>query len=322
MKREKILVIGACGQIGAELTTSLRHIFGNTNVIAADLRSPVDIPKSTEPYVQLDVLNKRALGALIDRHDITQVYLLAAMLSATGERNPQKAWDLNMQSLLNILDLAREKELAKVFWPSSIAVYGPGAPRRQTPQNIFLDPATVYGISKAAGENWCNYYWKKYGVDTRSLRYPGLISHQAEPGGGTTDYAVDIFRQALQHQSYSCYLRPDTCLPMMYMPDAIRATLELMESPVKALTIRTSYNISALSFTPEQLAGTIRQYIPDFTISYQPDYRQAIADSWPESIDDTPAKNDWRWDYEYGISATAQDMLKHLAKKSKTLTAI
>jgi len=319
MKKDTILVIGACGQIGAELTTALRHAHGDFHVIAADLK---DDKKATGPYEQLDVLDKDALGTIIDRYDITQVYLLAAMLSATGERHPQTAWHLNMQGLLNTLDLAREKKLAKVFWPSSIAVFGPGAPRRQCPQKAILEPSTVYGISKAAGENWCNYYWKKYGVDVRSLRYPGLISHQAQPGGGTTDYAVDIFHEALAKQAYTCFLEANTHLPMMYMPDALRATLELMEAPANQLSVRTSYNVSAMTFSPAQLATAIHQHIPDFTIDYKPDYRQAIADGWPESIDDSVARNDWQWEYEYGLSATTRDMLNHLAKKLQTPSAL
>jgi nucleoside-diphosphate-sugar epimerase len=331
MRRDTILVIGACGQIGAELTTALRQVYGDAHVIAADLKPAAD-PKSaaglpgtaggkaagvlsTGPFERLDVLDKAALSALIDRYDVTQVYLLAAMLSATGERYPQQAWNLNMQGLLNTLDLAREKKLAKVFWPSSIAVFGPGAPRRNCPQQVSLEPTTVYGISKLAGENWCHYYFDKFGVDVRSIRYPGLISHQAMPGGGTTDYAVDIFHQALARKEYTCFLRPNTHLPMMYMPDALRATLELMDAPAADLSVRTSYNLSAMSFSPAQIATAIRQYIPDFTISYEPDFRQAIADSWPESIDDSRARSDWHWEYEYGLSAMTKDMLHHLSQK-------
>jgi len=316
MKKDTILVIGACGQIGTELTAALRQVYGNHRVVAADLKAPSDSGDPGGPYEQLDVLNRGALSALIARHDITQIYLLAAMLSATGEKQPQKAWQLNMQSLLNVLELACEKNLSKVFWPSSIAVFGPGAPRRQCPQQAPLDPATVYGISKVAGENWCNYYWRKHGLDVRSLRYPGLISHQAMPGGGTTDYAVDIFHRALKEQAYTCFLRQDTYLPMMYMPDAIRATIELMQAPSAKISIRTSYNLSAMSFSPAELAKSIAQHIPGFSISYAPDYRQAIADGWPQTIDDNPARQDWQWDYEYGLSAMTRDMLFHLARKS------
>jgi nucleoside-diphosphate-sugar epimerase len=326
MRKDTILVIGASGQIGAELTTSLRQVYGDAHVIAADLKpvpggtpgTPVRRPGAPDPsgpFERLDVLDKAALSALIDRYDVTQVYLLAAMLSATGERYPLQAWNLNMQGLLNVLDLAREKKLARVFWPSSIAVFGPGVPRRNCPQQVSLEPATVYGISKLAGENWCNYYFSKFGVDVRSLRYPGLISHQALPGGGTTDYAVDIFHQALTHGEYTCFLQPNTHLPMMYMPDALRATLELMEAPAADLSVRTSYNLSAMSFSPAQIAAAIRQYIPVFKISYEPDFRQAIADSWPESIDDSRARGDWHWEYEYGLSAMTKDMLRHLSQK-------
>lgn len=328
MRKDTILVIGACGQIGAELTTALRQVYGESRVIAADLRPAEDLKSNANgrssipaleagPFERLDVLDKAALSALIDRYDVTQIYLLAAMLSATGERYPQQAWHLNMQGLLNTLDLAREKKLAKIFWPSSIAVFGPGVPRRNCPQQVPLEPTTVYGISKLAGENWCHYYFDKFGVDVRSLRYPGLISHQAMPGGGTTDYAVDIFHQALTRGEYTCFLQPNTHLPMMYMPDALRATLELMDAPAADLSVRTAYNLSAMSFSPAQVATAIRQYIPDFSISYEPDFRQAIADSWPESIDDSKARSDWKWEYEYGLSAMTKDMLHHLSRKAQ-----
>ena len=292
-------------------------MYGDNNVIAPDLKAPTAALLAEGPYEQLDVLNRCALSALIARRDITQVYLLAAMLSATGEQHPEKAWQLNTQSLLNILDLAREKRLAKVFFPSSIAVFGADAPRRECPQQTALTPTTVYGISKTAGESWCSYYWKKHGVDVRSLRYPGLISHAAQPGGGTTDYAVDIFHHALTRGHYSCYLQRDTYLPMMYMPDAIRATMELMAAPSARLSIRSSYNLAAMSFSPMELARTIDQYLPGFTIQFEPDYRQAIADSWPQSIDDSAARRDWQWEYEYGLSATVRDMLLHLSKKTR-----
>lgn len=316
MKKDTLLVIGACGQIGVELTAALRREYGDQHVIAADLKAPPAGLPEEGPYEQLDVLNRCALSALIARHDVTQVVLLAALLSATGEQHPERAWHLNTQSLLNILDIAREKRLAKVFFPSSIAVFGPDAPRRACPQHAPLSPSTVYGISKMAGESWCRYYWQKYGVDVRSIRYPGLISHQAMPGGGTTDYAVDIFQHALGDGHYCCYLRPDTVLPMMYMPDAIRATMELMAAPAAALSVRTSYNLSAMSFSPMELARAIEQYVPGFSQKFEPDYRQAIADSWPASIDDSAARKDWQWEYEYGLSATVRDMLLHLAKAS------
>jgi nucleoside-diphosphate-sugar epimerase len=320
MKKDNILVIGASGQIGSELTASLRRQYGDYHVIAADLKARTPELETAGPYEQLDVLNRGALSALITRYDITQIYLLAAMLSATGEQHPQKAWQLNMQSLLNTLDLAKEKGIARVFWPSSIAVFGADAPRERCPQDARLHPSTVYGISKAAGESWCQYYFDKYGVDVRSLRYPGLISYQAQPGGGTTDYAVDIFHQALAHRHYTCYLHAETALPMMYMPDAIRATMELMAAPARRLSIRTAYNLSAISFTPRELAASIAQYIPDFTLICQPDSRQAIADSWPATIDDTAARVDWDWEYEYGLSGMTRDMLMHLAKHAPNNT--
>jgi nucleoside-diphosphate-sugar epimerase len=315
MKKDNILVIGACGQIGAELVPALRQAYGDFHVLATDLRKPAAEFESDGPYEQLDVLDRRAISSLITRYDITQVYLLAATLSATGEKQPRKAWDLNMESLLNILELAKDQRLAKIFWPSSIAVFGPGAPRKNCSQQTLPDPTTVYGISKVAGEHWCQYYSRKYNVDTRGLRYPGLISHKTAPGGGTTDYAVDIFHQALSTQHYTCFLEPDARLPMMYMPDAIRATLELMDAPMASLSVRTAYNLAAMSFTPAELAAAITQYIPEFRIDYAPDYRQSIADSWPGSIDDTPARRDWGWDHQFELRATVRDMLLHLAKE-------
>ena len=318
MKKETLLVIGASGQIGVELTAALRRAYGAHRVIAADLKAPTAALQDDGLYEQLDVLNRCALSALIARHDVTQVYLLAALLSATGEHHPEKAWQLNTQSLLNILAIAREKRLARVFFPSSIAVFGPDAPRRDCPQQTALSPTTVYGISKMAGESWCNYYRTKFGVDVRSIRYPGLISHRTQPGGGTTDYAIDIFHQAMIHGKYCCYLQPDTYLPMMYMPDAIRATIQLMQTPAAKLSVKTSYNLSAMSFSPRELARAIEQYLPGFTVRFEPDYRQTIADSWPQSIDDSTARRDWDWEYEYGLSATVRDMLLHLAKKTGT----
>ena len=321
MKKDNILVIGACGQIGTELTTALRRQHGDFHVVAADLKPETPAIEAEGPYEQLDALNAKALASVIDRHDINQVYLLAAMLSATGERQPQKAWQLNTQSLLHTLEIAREKRLARVFWPSTIAVFGPDAPKSNCPQDARLLPTTMYGISKAAGENCCQYYFNKFGVDVRSLRYPGLISHQAQPGGGTTDYAVDIFHQALENRHYSCYLKADTRLPMLYMPDAIRATLELMNTPSVNINIRTSYNLAGPSFTPGELASDISNHVADFTIDYQPDFRQSIADSWPGSIDDSPAKLDWNWEYHYGLSAMTGDMLIHLARKKGAAAA-
>ena len=313
MKKDSILVIGACGQIGSELVPALRRAHGAFRVVAADRLPPDNGPLKAGPYEQLDVLDRNTLGALIERYDINQVYHLAATLSATGERNPQQAWNLNMQGLLNVLEVAREKKLTRVFWPSSIAVFGPHPPNHGCPQDEPHDPTTVYGISKSAGEHWCRYYYEKYGVDTRSIRYPGLISHRTAPGGGTTDYAVDIFLRAAAVERYTCYLKPDTRLPMMYMPDAIRATLELMQAPLSALTVRGSYNLAAMSITPAELAAAITRYLPAFTIDYAPDARQAIADSWPGVIDDSSARRDWGWDHHYELAATTKDMLQHLA---------
>ncbi|MEO6288506.1 MAG: NAD-dependent epimerase/dehydratase family protein [Ginsengibacter sp.] len=313
MSKEKILVIGACGQIGVELTLELRRLHGGANVIASDLREENELLKGTGPYVSLDVMNKEMLHVQVIRQNITQIYLLAAILSATGEKNPALAWHLNMQSLLNVLEIAKEENLQKVYWPSSIAVFGPSSPKRNCPQQTIIEPITVYGISKYAGEFWCNYYHQRYGVDVRSLRYPGLISYKSEPGGGTTDYAIEMFYEALDEKKYKCFLREDTYLPMMYMPDAIRATIELMESDAKKITIRTSYNISGMSFSPREIGEEIKKHIPEFTMTFKPDYRQQIAESWPQSIDDTVAATDWNWKPEYGIVNMTNDMLENLA---------
>ncbi|MGB4843438.1 MAG: NAD-dependent epimerase/dehydratase family protein [Ferruginibacter sp.] len=314
MVKERILVIGASGQIGVELTLALRKIYGNANVIASDLREENDLLKGTGPYVSLDVMNKEMLHVQVIRQGITQIYLLAAILSATGEKNPNLAWSLNMQSLLNVLDIAKEENLHKVFWPSSIAVFGPTSPKQNCPQQTVIEPVTVYGISKYAGEFWCNYFYNRYGVDTRSIRYPGLISYKSEPGGGTTDYAVEIFHEALEEKKYKCFLKEDTYLPMMYMPDAIRATIELMEADASKISIRTSYNISGMSFSPKEIAAEIKKHIPDFSISYKPDYRQPIADSWPQSIDDSVARKDWSWKEEFTLETMTKDMLENLQK--------
>lgn len=314
MTKDKILVIGASGQIGVELTLALRKIYGNNNVIASDLREENPLLHGTGPYVSLDVMNKEMLHVQIIRQNITQVYLLAAILSATGEKNPGLAWNLNMQGLLNMLDIAREEKLKKVYWPSSIAVFGPTSPKQNCPQQTIIEPVTVYGISKYAGEFWCNYFHKRFGVDVRSIRYPGLISYKSAPGGGTTDYAVEIFHDALEEGKYECFLKEDTYLPMMYMPDAIRATIELMEAPAEKISVRTSYNVSALSFSPKEISSAIQKHIPSFTIDYKPDYRQAIADSWPASIDDTVARNDWGWKQEYDLEKMVSDMLENLKK--------
>ena len=312
MAKEKILVIGASGQIGVELTLALRKMYGNASVVASDLREENELLKGTGPYVSLDVMNKEMLHVQVIRQNITQIYLLAAILSATGEKNPNLAWNLNMQSLLNVLDIAREEKLHKVYWPSSIAVFGPTSPRQNCPQQTIIEPSTVYGISKYAGEFWCNYFHNRYGVDVRSLRYPGLISYKSEPGGGTTDYAVEIFYKALQEKKYQCFLTADTYLPMMYMPDAIKATIELMEADASKISVHTSYNLSAMSFSPAGIAAEIQKHIPDFAISYQPDYRQHIAESWPQSIDDSVARKDWGWKHDYDLEAMVKDMLENL----------
>lgn len=314
MTKEKILVIGASGQIGVELTLALRKIYGASNVIASDLREENALLKGSGPYVSMDVMNKEMLHVQVIRQGITQIYLLAAILSATGEKNPALAWHLNMQGLLNVLEIAKEEKLSKVYWPSSIAVFGPTSPRQNCPQRTIIEPTTVYGISKYAGEFWCNYYFMKYGVDVRSLRYPGLISYKSAPGGGTTDYAVEIYYEALEEKKYTCFLKEDTYLPMMYMPDAIRATIELMEAPAKQISIRTSYNLAGMSFSPKEVAAEIKKHIPEFTISYKPDYRQAIAESWPQSIDDAVARDDWKWKEEYDLAAMTKDMLENLPK--------
>jgi nucleoside-diphosphate-sugar epimerase len=316
MIKEKILVIGACGQIGVELTLELRKIYGGSQVVASDLREENELLKGTGPYVSLDVMNKEMLHVQIIRQNITQIYLLAAILSATGEKNPNLAWSLNMQSLLNVLEIAKDEQIHKVYWPSSIAVFGPTSPKINCPQQTVIEPITVYGISKYAGEFWCNYYNHRYGLDVRSLRYPGLISYKSAPGGGTTDYAVEIFYDAIAEKKYDCFLKEDTFLPMMYMPDAIRATIELMEADASDISIRTSYNISAMSFSPKDISDEIKKHIPDFRITYQADYRQAIAESWPQSIDDSVAKNDWKWKPAYDLSRMTEDMLENMQKLS------
>lgn len=282
----KILIIGACGQIGTELTAALRHRYGASQVIAADVGASNPGLAMNGPYVQLNALDKLALHAVVLNENVKQIYHLAAMLSASGEKRPLKTWELNCQSLLHVLNVASTEKI-KVFWPSSIAVFGNTAPKAACPQHTVTQPSTVYGISKVAGELWCQYYHDQYGVDVRSLRYPGLISHTAQPGGGTTDYAVDIFQKASKHQPYTCYLKADTTLPMMYMPDAIRATIELMNAPTNSVTIRTSYNLAALSFSPRELGAEIAKQMPSFRIDYRSDFRQQIAESWPGSFDDT-----------------------------------
>ncbi len=312
MRKDRILVIGASGQIGVELTLALRKIYGGANVVASDLREENDLLRGTGPYVSLDVMNKEMLHVQIIRQNITQVYLLAAILSATGEKNPPLAWNLNMQSLLHVLDIAKEEKLDKVYWPSSIAVFGPTSPKLDCPQQTIIEPSTVYGISKYAGEFWCNYFHHRYGVDVRSLRYPGLISYKSSPGGGTTDYAVEIFHAAREKSRYTCFLEAETRLPMMYMPDAIRATIELMEAPASKIKVRTSYNVAGMSFSPSEIAAAITGHIPGFEITYAPDYRQQIANSWPQSIDDSSARADWGWIPEYDLARMTSDMFLNL----------
>ena len=312
MIKEKILVIGASGQIGVELTLALRKIYGNASVVASDLREQNPLLEGTGPYVSLDVMNKEMLHVQVIRQNFTQIYLLAAILSATGEKNPNLAWNLNMTGLLNVLDIAREEKIHKVYCPSSIAVFGPTSPKQNCPQQTIIEPSTVYGISKYAGEFWCHYYHQRFGIDVRSIRYPGLISYKSAPGGGTTDYAVEIFHEALEEKKYECFLKADTYLPMMYISDAIRGTIELMEAPAEKISIRTSYNLSGMSFSPKEIAAAIKKHIPAFTISYKPDYRQAIADSWPQSIDDTVARNDWGWKNEYDLDKMTTEMLDNL----------
>ena len=306
---EKILVIGSSGQIGTELTAQLQNIYGSENVIASDIKKPQHFLGEFE---ELDVLDEKRLGEIVAKRNVSQVYLLAALLSATAEKNPQFAWKLNMNSLFNVLDLAKEKKIKKIYWPSSIAVFGPSTPKENVPQFTVMDPTTVYGISKLAGERWCEYYFLKYGVDVRSLRYPGLISYTSLPGGGTTDYAVDIFYKAIENSSFQCFLKEDTVLPMMYMPDALRATIELMETETKNVKVRSSYNVAAMSFSPKAIANEIKKHIPAFQISYQPDFRQSIADSWPKSIDDACANKDWNWKNKATLNDMVSDMLEHL----------
>lgn len=310
---EKILVIGANGQIGTELVTALRAIHGSGAVIASDINNPAYAIRNSGPFEFVNVMDKDNLHHIFNKHQPTQVYLLAAILSAVGEQKPKMAWDLNMCGLLHILDFAVEFKVAKVFWPSSIAVFGPHSPKHQTPQYCVMDPNTVYGFSKLAGERWCEYYFTKYGLDVRSIRYPGLIGWKASPGGGTTDYAVHIFHEALKYGKYESFLSADTELPMMYMEDAIRATISLMDAPPESLTIRSAYNLTGLSFTPAQLADEIRKQIPGFEITYgSNDPRQPIADSWPKSIDDSQAREDWGWEAEFDLQKMTADMLENL----------
>jgi len=312
---EKILVIGCSGQIGSELTLELRKMYGDSNVIATDIRpAPADITESG-PFEILDVLDAAKLQLIVEHENITQIYHLAAILSGNAEKRPLPSWDINMRSLMNVLELAREVKLKKLFWPSSIAVFGPTTPRINTPQFTIMEPNTVYGISKLAGERWIEYYYQKYGVDTRSLRYPGLISYKTEAGGGTTDYAVEIFYEAIRKGSYECFLGPETALPMMFMPDAIKATIDVMEADSSKLSLRSSYNVGGICFTPHMLAEEIKKHIPGFEITYKPDFRQAIADSWPDCIDDSVARKDWGLTDEYDLTRMTEVMLREIRKK-------
>lgn len=320
---EIILILGAGGQIGGELTGKLRTLYGNTNVIATDIRKNHHFENAQGPFEIVDATDEEAILQVIKKYKVTQVYLLAALLSATGEKYPQKAWDLNMTSLLAVLNIAKDKHIKQVYWPSSIAAFGPTTPKQDTPQRTIMEPTTVYGISKISGEFWCNYYHERYGVDVRSLRYPGIISWKTKPGGGTTDYAVDIFFKAIENGRYECFLKSDTRLPMMYMEDAVNATIQLMQADAKDIQIRTSYNLSAINFTPEELTKEIQKHIPEFVISYQPDFRQDIADSWPQSIDDSQARSDWNWSHQYDLSAMTKDIIQNLrAQKNRELEAV
>ncbi len=312
MKNEKILIIGACGQIGSELTLQLRAMHGQDRVIASDIREcSAEVMRSA--FELLDATDQEALRMVLKKHRITTVYLMAAMLSATAEKYPMKAWDINMNSLLYLLEAAKDGLVKKVYWPSSIAVFGPTTPREHTPQKTILEPSTVYGISKLAGERWCDYYHKRYGVDVRTIRYPGIISWKTKPGGGTTDYAVEIFHGALKNKAYECFLSADTELPMMYMDDALKATIDLMNA--EPFDEYVPYNVAACSFNPAELAEEIQKHIPEFSIIYRPDFRQQIADTWPKSIDDSEARKQWNWQHEYNMEDIVRAMLAELGKQ-------
>ncbi len=312
----KILVTGATGQIGTELVPELRKKYGNSSVIATGhRRMPEEAFIKSGPFEILDAANKEALREVIEKYQIDTVYHLVSLLSAAGEKNPDLAWNVNMVSLKNVLDLAKEYKMKRVFWPSSIAAFGPTTPRDRTPQLTILEPNTMYGVTKVAGELLCNYYFKKYNVDVRSLRYPGIISYKALPGGGTTDYAVEIFYEALKNKRYKCYLREDSTLPMMYMSDALKATMDIMETSSSKIKVRTSYNLAAISFSPKEIAAEIRKHIPEFGCTYEPDFRQAIADSWPKIIDDSAARRDWGWKHEYDLKHITRDMLEKLGER-------
>jgi nucleoside-diphosphate-sugar epimerase len=310
-----ILVLGAGGQIGTELTQKLRLLYGSNNVIASDIRDGNKEMLASGPFEIIDATDKETILRIIKKYNVNQVYLLAAMLSVTAEKMPQKAWDLNMSSLLAVLDLAKEKHVEKIYWPSSIAVFGPTTPKENTPQKTVMEPSTVYGISKVSGEFWCNYYHQKYGVDVRSLRYPGIISWRTKPGGGTTDYAVEIYFKALAEGKFECFLSENTRLPMMFMNDAVDATIQLMEANTDDVKIRTGYNLAAIDFTPKEIAEEIKKHIPEFEISYNPDFRQEIANSWPSSIDDSEARKDWNWKHQFDLKLMTENIIKNLKKQ-------
>ncbi len=312
---KRVLIIGASGQIGTELTDSLRSKYGSENVIASDIKVNKEELMQSGPFEVLDATDYNAVEDIVVRYGVTDVYLMAAMLSATAEKFPMKAWNLNMDSLFHVLDLAKDKKIEKVFWPSSIAVFGSTTPKVDTPQRTIMEPSTVYGISKQTGERWCEYYHNRYGIDVRSIRYPGLVSYKTLPGGGTTDYAVDIYHQALKHKEYVCFLKEDTSLPMMFMDDAIRATIGIMDAEKENIKIRNSYNLSGMSFNPGEIAASIQKFIPEFKISYAPDFRQSIADSWPQSIDDTQARMDWGWEPKVTLDEMTGIMLQNLGEK-------
>ncbi len=314
----RILIIGACGQIGSELTFKLRELHGNDNVIASDISyNNLDVVNSGL-FEIVDAMDYASVKVCVEKYTIDTVYLMAAMLSATGEKYPMKAWDLNTSSLFHVLNLAKANIIKKVYWPSSIAVFGPSTPKVNTPQYTTMEPTTVYGITKQVGERWCEYYNQKYGVDVRGIRYPGIISWKTMPGGGTTDYAVEIYHEAVKHKSYECFLSEDTALPMLFMDDAIKATVDIMTADDDAIKIRSSYNLAGITFTPKEIAASIQKYIPDFKITYKPDFRQAIADSWPQSIDDSEARQDWNWQHDYDLDAITKEMLEQLGKKYNT----
>ncbi|MCK0107711.1 NAD-dependent epimerase/dehydratase family protein [Flavobacteriaceae bacterium S0825] len=312
----RVLIIGACGQIGSELTNTLRIQLGVDNVIASDIRESNEALVASGPFEIIDAKDFEDIKKNVLKYNVDTIYLMAAMLSATGEKYPEKAWDLNMSSLFNVLNLAKENTVKKVFWPSSIAVFGPSTPKINTPQQTVMEPTTVYGITKQVGERWCEYYFNNYGVDVRSIRYPGIISWKTLPGGGTTDYAIDIFHKAISDGHYDCFLTKSTALPMMFMEDAVKATLDIMKANTNDVKIRSSYNLSAISFTPQELADEIAKQIPEFTISYTPDFRQKIADSWPNSIDDSSARQDWNWNHSYDLEAITNEMLLQLKEKA------